>query len=258
MHFKDTIYFKKSLSRDLIDPSNGEIVIPRYRKLTKRLIDKASGLGLTIPPEILHRPRKKGQRQIKPMDMTEKHYGVKMECEPKDAEDYLGPNRAEVHKLRTDHKFSFAEIGRMRGISAERAKQLFDMAEEMYQKHGNRHNDPFYFFSKKNASLLCKRLGISGKENIIKAIKSGSIRPGAYGCERLSLPLYRKMCITLGLPDPNPQKPRNERYSRTPAFFLESDINALAIKHGLNPADCAEVLDEFRRNIIHLKLRQQT
>ena len=190
--------------------------------------------------------------------MTKKYYGVNMEYEPKDADAYLGPMRVEVHKLRTHYKFGFAQIGRICGMSGKQARQTFNTAEKMYQKYNNRHNDQFYFFSKKNASLLCKRLGISGKENIIKAIKSGRIRPGADGCERLSLPLYRKMCITLGLPDPNPQKPMNERYSRPPAFFLESDIDALAIKHGLNPADCAEVLDEFRRNIIHLKLRQQT
>ena len=58
MKHKDTIYAGRKLSIDLINPANGEVVIPAHRKLTKRLIEKAESLGLSVTADMLHDHKK--------------------------------------------------------------------------------------------------------------------------------------------------------------------------------------------------------
>lgn len=65
MKHKDTIYAGRKLSTELINPANGEVVIPAHRKLTKRLIEKAESLGLSVTADMLHDHKKERAKKRK-------------------------------------------------------------------------------------------------------------------------------------------------------------------------------------------------
>ena len=102
--FKDSGLLTRKLVNALIDPTTGDVVIVAGRKLTYRLVAKATALGLTIE-----------ERMLTPLRAARQHLDIlknpPMIMNARELGDYLGLPDYYVRSLAKSSGLPFARIG---------------------------------------------------------------------------------------------------------------------------------------------------